>query len=317
VVIGVPRSTVLAEMLASIRWIGLGVFVLLALGITGAWYLRAAAGHSVRALSVAASALEARMAGCSSWCTSRSSAKPMKPCRRCKQWKRNCSITATSWKARSRCAPPKAAAGTARRHRQGTRTRTVMDNVGDGIITMTADGRIASFNRAASSIFGYSAEEVMGQPLTMPDAGAHACSPSGRRGALSGRLRADGGGRNNIELQGLHKNGHTFVLELSIRALFVEGQHLFVGIVRDVTERKRAERELRQAVEQVQVASAAKDVFVANMSHELRTPMNAVLGMAHCWQHGTDAEQGRYLDMIRASGQSLLGILNDILDFSR
>lgn len=65
-------------------------------------------------------------------------------------------------------------------------------------------------------------------------------------------------------------------------------------------------------------ADAAKDAFVANMSHELRTPMNAVLGMAHLL--GTtrlSAEQSRYLDMIRASGQSLLGILNDILDFSK
>ncbi|MYM35843.1 response regulator [Duganella sp. FT94W] len=68
----------------------------------------------------------------------------------------------------------------------------------------------------------------------------------------------------------------------------------------------------------VELADAAKDAFVANMSHELRTPMNAVLGMAHLL--GTtrlSPEQKRYLEMIRASGQSLLGILNDILDFSK
>ncbi|NVM78220.1 signal transduction histidine kinase/DNA-binding response OmpR family regulator [Duganella sp. SG902] len=68
----------------------------------------------------------------------------------------------------------------------------------------------------------------------------------------------------------------------------------------------------------VEQANAAKDAFVANMSHELRTPMNAVLGMAHLL--GTtklSQEQSRYLEMIRASGQSLLGILNDILDFSK
>jgi signal transduction histidine kinase/DNA-binding response OmpR family regulator len=76
--------------------------------------------------------------------------------------------------------------------------------------------------------------------------------------------------------------------------------------------------QLQSAMEQAQTANAAKDVFVANMSHELRTPMNAVLGMAHLLgTTGMSPEQGRYLDMIRASGQTLLGILNDILDFSK
>jgi signal transduction histidine kinase/DNA-binding response OmpR family regulator len=76
--------------------------------------------------------------------------------------------------------------------------------------------------------------------------------------------------------------------------------------------------QLQSAVKQAQTANAAKDVFVANMSHELRTPMNAVLGMAHLLgTTGLSPEQGRYLEMIRASGQSLLGILNDILDFSK
>jgi len=77
-------------------------------------------------------------------------------------------------------------------------------------------------------------------------------------------------------------------------------------------------RELESAMREAQAANAAKDVFVANMSHELRTPMNAVLGMAHLLGGtGVSPEQARYLDMIRTSGQSLLGILNDILDLSK
>ncbi|TFW19365.1 hybrid sensor histidine kinase/response regulator [Duganella callida] len=76
--------------------------------------------------------------------------------------------------------------------------------------------------------------------------------------------------------------------------------------------------QLQSAMQEAQQANAAKDIFVANMSHELRTPMNAVLGMAHLLgTSGLTPEQNRYLDMLRAAGQSLLGILNDILDFSK
>jgi signal transduction histidine kinase/CheY-like chemotaxis protein len=76
--------------------------------------------------------------------------------------------------------------------------------------------------------------------------------------------------------------------------------------------------QLQSAMEDAQASNAAKDVFVANMSHELRTPMNAVLGMAHLLgTTGLSQEQSRYLEMIRASGLSLLGILNDILDYSK
>jgi two-component system sensor histidine kinase/response regulator len=77
-------------------------------------------------------------------------------------------------------------------------------------------------------------------------------------------------------------------------------------------------RQLESAMREAQAANASKDVFVANMSHELRTPMNAVLGVTHLLgRTGVSPEQARYLDMIRTSGQSLLGILNDILDLSK
>lgn len=317
VVIGVPRSTVLAEMMASIRWISLGVIVLLSLGITGAWYFARRIEHSVRALSVAASAL-----GKNGQLQQLVLKPQFREADEAMQTLQSVEAELQHYRHQLESAIEARTSELQQARRDAldkeTRTRTVMDNVGDGIITMTADGRIASFNRAASSIFGYSAEEVLGQDLTclMPES-MRAAHQAGVARYLAGFVPTVVG-RNNIELLGLHKNGHTFLLELSIRALFVEGQHLFVGILRDVTERKRAERDLRHAMEQAQIASAAKDVFVANMSHELRTPMNAVLGMAHLLSTtGLTPEQRRYLEMIRASGQSLLGILNDILDFSK
>ncbi|MQA36796.1 response regulator [Rugamonas aquatica] len=317
VVIGVPRSTVLAEMASSIRWITLVVACLLGLGLASAWYFARRIGHSVRALSYAASALgkdtDLRL-------------DRVRPAFReaddaihtlqaveseLQRYRHRLESVIEERTLQLQWAQREASD-------RELRTRTVMDNVGDGIITINAEGVIESFNRAACGIFGYTPEEAIGANIMcmMPESmrGAH---HAGMARYLSGGAPTVVG-KNNVELQGLRKDGTTFVLELSIRALFVDGHHLFVGIVRDVTERKRAERELRQAMEQAQIASAAKDVFVANMSHELRTPMNAVLGMAHLLNTtGLSPEQGRYLEMIRASGQSLLGILNDILDFSK
>jgi two-component system sensor histidine kinase/response regulator len=181
VVIGVPRSVVVSEMMASIQWIGCIVLLLLALGFGVAWYFARSIGRSVSALSAAALSL------------------------------------------------------------------------GSNRKTAQVDGRPV-FREADDAI------------KTL----------------------------QSVEAELLHHRHHLENL--------IEERTL----------------QLQSAMEQAQTANAAKDAFVANMSHELRTPMNAVLGMAHLL--GTTSlsqDQGRYLEMIRASGQSLLGILNDILDFSK
>lgn len=194
------------------------------------------------------------------------------------------------------------------------RIRTIMDNVGEGIITLDDQGVIESFNEAASFIFGYSADEVIGTNIKnlMPGE-IHSSMKHYLAGSELNRA-----GRKSVELPGVHKSGRTFHLELAINAMEIEGRHLFVGIVRDITERKKSEMELRTAMKQAELANQAKSDFVANMSHEIRTPLNAVLGMAQLLA-GTDLtnDQKKYLDMIHSSGKSLLGILNDILDFSK
>lgn len=198
------------------------------------------------------------------------------------------------------------------------RMRTVMDNVGEGIITIDELGVIESFNHAASKIFGYDPEEIIGKSITLliPE-NMRAAHDAGMRRFLAGGDPVVVG-KPSVELPGLRKDGTTFQLELTINAMSLGDHSLFVGIARDISDRKQAELKLRLAKQQAEQANQAKSDFVANMSHEIRTPMNAVLGMAQLLARtALSAEQKKYLDMISSSGKSLLGILNDILDFSK
>ncbi len=198
-----------------------------------------------------------------------------------------------------------------------TRLRTILDNVLDGIIMIDGSGTVISTNPAMVNLFGYEDGDIVGRNIKMllsePSRGSH--DEYLARYESTGMPRAIGPGR---ELEGLTKAGRIFPMELTISQVSFHGQRMFVGLVRDITERKRAEDMSRQAKAAAEAANRTKSDFLANMSHEIRTPLNAILGMTYLAQRANPApRQQAYLTKIGIAGQALLSIVNDILDFSK
>ncbi|XOZ34147.1 MHYT domain-containing protein [Halomonadaceae bacterium KBTZ08] len=195
--------------------------------------------------------------------------------------------------------------------------QTTLDAAVDGIIKITEGGIVLSFNESAERIFGYSAEEVVGNNISMlmPSPHREAHDSYLQRYLRTGEHRIIGTAR---EVWALHREGHTFPVRLAIGESRLGGVSTFVGFVADITERHRMENELRQAKEEAEQAAEAKSAFLANMSHEIRTPMNAIIGFTDLVLDTplTDAQQ-KHLGIVKNSARSLLALLNDILDTAK
>ena len=130
------------------------------------------------------------------------------------------------------------------------RLRSVIDHIIDGIITINAQGIITTFNRAAEHMFGYAADEVIGENVKVLMPEPYKAQHDGYIGNYlrTGIAKIIGTGR---EVLGQRRDGTTFPMELAISEFRLADERYFTGIVRDITERKRAEEELRQAEERM------------------------------------------------------------------
>ena len=198
------------------------------------------------------------------------------------------------------------------------RRRLILDNAHDAFVAMSADGLIAEWNRQAEITFGWPRAEAVGRVLS------ETIIPPQLREAHSrglARFLATGEGpvlNRVIEVRALRRDGGEFSAEISIAPVRVGEQYLFAAFIRDVTERKQAEEELRRAKEAAEAANRAKDEFLALVSHEIRTPMNAILGMTDlALDTFLTGDQRQYLTTVKSAADALLGIINDILDFAK
>ncbi len=189
--------------------------------------------------------------------------------------------------------------------------------LGEGVC-ITEGKKIIYVNDAVCKISGYTRDELSALPAFL-----NIITEEGNPIHVDGhteKTEAEKGlGAGEIEV--LRRDGEKIVVEYRVKNFFLEGRNQTISIIRDITEKRRADEQLRKEQERAESAEIARKVgeqFLANMSHEIRTPMNAILGFTDVLiKTPLNSEQRQCTDAIKTSGDNLLVIINDILDFSR
>lgn len=197
--------------------------------------------------------------------------------------------------------------------------RAILDTATDGVVIIGSDGDIRSMNRAASALFNYDSDETTGKPFVMLFAHESQKLVMDYLAGLSGHgvasLLNDG-----REVIGREASGGFVPLFMTIGHL--TSSNGYCAVIRDITQWKRTEDELRSAKRAAETASAHKTEFLAHVSHEIRTPLNAIIGFADMMATERLGQIGHpryveYANDIGRSGRHVLDIVNDLLDISK
>jgi PAS domain S-box-containing protein len=200
------------------------------------------------------------------------------------------------------------------------RARLIVDTAHDAFIGIDSSGNIRSWNAQAEQIFGWTREEATGRNLAetiVPPAFRDAHNSGLRRFHATGEAPVV---NQRLELTALDRGGREFPVELTITSPMREADGFFFGaFLRDISDRRERDAELRRAKDSAEAATKAKSEFLANMSHELRTPLNGVLGYAQLLQRdrGLTPFQREAVDAVSKCASQLLDLINDVLDLSK
>jgi PAS domain S-box-containing protein len=209
--------------------------------------------------------------------------------------------------------------------------RELIENAPDAILQVDSIGQIVLANRTAELVFGYRRDELIGMSV---DALVPAAARS-RHTAHRNKFEAAGVSRPmgmGLDLYAVRKDGTEFPVEISLSPNRTEGSVNITAVIRDVTERKRAEQQIH-SLEQSYTAelearhkeserlNQLKSEFIASVSHELRTPLHTIIGFAELLGEeavgSLNEKQRRFVHHIQSDSEHLLGLINDVLDLSR
>lgn len=198
--------------------------------------------------------------------------------------------------------------------------RAIRDGTVDGIISTNRQGIIESYNQACESIFGFPAEEAIGQNIKMltplPIQENHDNYISTFKS--TGKKKVIGLDR---EVLGLRKDGTTLPIDLSVSEINANGERMFCGIVRDITDRKQAEADKERFILQLAHSNRELDNFAYVASHDLKAPLRVISNAADWLQEDLgeklDEECQEHMDLIQNRVKRMEQLLDDLLQYSQ
>lgn len=207
------------------------------------------------------------------------------------------------------------------------RFHKLVETANDAIVSIDSCGNVISWNNGAEATFGYSAEEMSGKELTLiiPERFREAHTKGMSKLLSTGVAKLIG---KTIEFIGLRRDGVEFPIELSLTSWKTKAGTFFTGIIRDITERKKAEAEisklnleLRRHSDELEAANRELESFSYSVSHDLRAPLRAIDGFSKAlfedYKDNIDDEGKRLLQVVRDNTRRMGLLIEDILAFSR
>lgn len=193
----------------------------------------------------------------------------------------------------------------------GMRFRSIVESTVDAIISTEADDKITFWNQGAKNVFGYSEEEILGKPVTilMPERYREQHAKGVQRYVQTGRPSIIG---KTAEMHGLRKDGSEFPIELSLSTWKTKQKTFFSGIIRDISDRKQAEKALERRTEEL-------ESLVQMVAHDLKSPVITVVGLVRLLRHrlaklSPDSRIEQIFGQIVTSAESMENFLKDLLD---